>query len=154
MVWMFVEALGKWRHVVVTDRRTAVDWAHQMRALVDHPRFAETEKITVVLDNLNTHDIGSFYEAFAPQEARRLMAKLELIFTPKHGSWLNVAEPELSVMTRQSLGERPISQSWWQSKSPPGLHNATKSKSALTGNSPPIMHATNSGDSTRKLRRD
>ena len=112
VAWMFVEALGKWRHVVVTDRRTAVDWAHQMRTLVDHPRFAEAERITVVLDNLNTHDIGSFYEAFAPAEARRLIAKLELIFTPKHGSWLNVAEPELSVMTRQSLGERPVSQSW------------------------------------------
>jgi hypothetical protein len=106
VVWMFVEPLGCWREVRVTARRTAVDWAEQMRDLVDHPRFQDAEVITVVRDNLNTHDIGSFYEAFPPDEAMRLIRKLEFVPTPKHGSWLNVAEPELSVLTRQCLGDR------------------------------------------------
>lgn len=105
-VWMFVEPLGCWREVRVTPRKTAVDWADQVRDLVDHPRYADTERITLVCDNLNTHDIGSLYEAFPPEEAARLAGKLEMIFTPKHGSWLNMAEPELSVLTRQCLGER------------------------------------------------
>jgi hypothetical protein len=111
VVWMFVEPLGGWRTVPVSNRRTAVNWAHRMRDLVDNPRFASAEKITVVLDNLNTHDIGSLYEAFAPAEAKRIADKLELVFTPKHGSWLNIAECELSVLTRQSLSDRLESES-------------------------------------------
>jgi hypothetical protein len=110
VAWMFVEPLGCWRDVRVTSRRTAVDWAHQMRSLVDDPRFANAELITVVCDNLNTHDPGSLYEAFPPEEAKRIADKLELIFTPKHGSWLNIAESELSVLTRQSLADRVGSQ--------------------------------------------
>jgi hypothetical protein len=109
-VWMFVEPLGGWREVLVTSRKTAVDWAQHVRYLVDHPRYVDAELITLVCDNLNTHDIGSFYEAFAPEEAMRLARKLALVFTPKHGSWLNMAEPELSVLTRQSLGGRIGSQ--------------------------------------------
>lgn len=105
-VWMFVEPLGCWRDVRVTPRKTAVDWAHQVRDLVDHPRYADAERLTLVSDNLNTHDIGSLYEAFSPEEAARLAGKLEMISTPKHGSWLNMAEPELSVLTRQCLGGR------------------------------------------------
>lgn len=105
-VWMFVEPLGCWRDVRVTQRKTALDWAEQIRRLVDHPRYQKAETITLVSDNLNTHDAGSFYEAFPPEEAKRLLSRLELIFTPKHGSWLNMAEPELSVLTRQSLGDR------------------------------------------------
>ncbi len=105
-VWMFVEPLGCWRDVQVTARRTMVDWAEHVRRLVDHPRYAQAELITLVSDNLNTHDLGSLYEAFAPAEAMRLARKLELVHTPKHGSWLNMAEPELSVLTRQSLGDR------------------------------------------------
>ena len=105
-VWMFVEPLGCWRNVSVTGHRKAVDWAEQVRALVDAPRYAEAERITLVCDNLNTHDFGSLYTAFSPAEAKRIMDRLELVFTPKHGSWLNIAETELSVLTRQSLDDR------------------------------------------------
>ena len=106
VAWMFVEPLGAWRGVRVTERRTAADWAVQTRWLVDHPRFAGAERITLVCDNLNTHDVGSLYDAFPPDEARRIARRLDLVFTPAHGSWLNMAEPELSVLTRQALGDR------------------------------------------------
>ena len=106
VVWMFVEALAGWRDVSVTDTKTAVDWAHQVRRLVDSPRYAAAERITLVCDNLNTHSLASLYQAFTPAEALRIAAKLELVHTPKHGSWLNVAEPELSVLTRQCLDRR------------------------------------------------
>jgi hypothetical protein len=104
-VWLFVEPLGCWREVRVTPRKTMVDWAEQVRHVVDHPRYADAELITLVCDNLNTHDLGSLYEAFAPAEALRLARKLAIVNTPKHGSWLNMAEPELSVLTRQALAE-------------------------------------------------
>jgi len=104
-VWMFSEPLAGRRKVNVTDRRTALDWAHQMRDLVDR-QYPEAERITVVLDNLNTHTPASLYEAFEPSEARRIAEKLELVYTPKHGSWLNVAEIELSVLSRQCLNRR------------------------------------------------
>lgn len=104
-VWMFSEPLAGWRKVNVTDRRTAIDWAHQMRELVD-VNYPDAERITVVLDNLNTHTLASLYEAFEPAEARRIAEKLELVHTPKHGSWLNVAEIELSVLSRQCLDRR------------------------------------------------
>ncbi len=106
VVWMFVEPLAGWRTTPVSARRTAVDWAHQVKAVVDHPRYAQAERITLVSDQLNTHRLASLYAAFAPEEARRLARKLELVHTPKHGSWLNMAEPELSVLTRQCLGQR------------------------------------------------
>jgi hypothetical protein len=109
-VWMMVEPLACWRDVQVTAQRTMVEWAKQVRRLVDHPRYAQAEVITLVSDNLNTHDFGSLYEAFKPQEALRLARKLELIHTPKHGSWLNIAEPELSVLTRQAMGDYIASQ--------------------------------------------
>jgi len=104
-VWMFCEPLTGWRTVNVTERRTAIDWAHQMRELVD-VHYPDAERITVVLDNLNTHEKASLYAAFEPAEARRIAEKLELVYTPKHGSWLNVAEIELSVLSRQCLGRR------------------------------------------------
>jgi len=104
-LWMFVEPLGCWRDVRVSERKTAIDWAHQVRALVDDRRYARAERITLVCDNLNTHDIGSLYEAFAAPEAARLVEKLQIVLTPKHGSWLNMAEPELSVLTRQAFAE-------------------------------------------------
>ena len=110
-VWMFVEPLGCWRDVRVTSRRTALAWAQRIRALVDAPRYAGAERITLVCDNLNTHDFGSLYTAFAPVEAKRIMDRLEMVFTPKHGSWLNIAESELSVLTRQSLADRLGSES-------------------------------------------
>jgi hypothetical protein len=104
-VWMFSEPLAGRRKVNVTERRTAVDWAHQMRELVD-VHYPDAERVTVVLDNLNTHALASLYQAFEPAEARRIAEKLELVYTPKHGSWLNVAEIELSVLSRQCLDRR------------------------------------------------
>lgn len=94
-----------WRHVQVTARRTKTDWAHFMRALVD-VHFPSAERITVVLDNLNTHHLASLYETFPPAEARRIARKLDLHYTPKHGSWLNMAEIEFSVLARQCLDRR------------------------------------------------
>ncbi len=97
--------LQGWRDVSVTERRTKQDWAHYMQALVD-VHFPDAEVITVVLDNLNTHKLASLYEAFEPAEARRIARKLDLHYTPKHGSWLNMAEIELSVLSRQCLNRR------------------------------------------------
>ncbi len=105
-IWMFVEPLGGWRNVRVSETKTAVDWAEQVRLLVDDPRCAEAERITLACDNLNTHGLASLYKAFEPAEALRIARRLELVHTPKHGSWLNVAESELSVLTRQCLGRR------------------------------------------------
>jgi len=105
-VWMFVEPLGGWRDAPVTETKTAVDWARQVQALVNQPRYRAAERITLVCDNLNTHAFAALYQAFEPQEALRLIRKLELVHTPKHGSWLNVAESELSVLTRQCLDRR------------------------------------------------
>jgi transposase len=99
------EPLAGWRHVEVTDRRTREDFAHFVRDLVDG-RYKDAERIVLVMDNLNTHTIGSLYEAFTPAEARRIADRLEIHYTPKHGSWLNMAEVELSVLSRQCLGER------------------------------------------------
>lgn len=109
-VWMFVEPLGGWRSVRVTSTKKAVDWAHQVQQLVDDPRYASAVQITLVCDNLNTHDFASLYQAFDAAQAMRLMQKIELVHTPKHGSWLNIAEPELSVLTRQCLGRRIANQ--------------------------------------------
>lgn len=106
VVWMFVEPLAGWRTVPVSERRTAVDWAQQVKAVEEAPRYAQAERITLVSDQLNTHRLASLYAAFPPQEALRLARKLELVHTPKHGSWLNRAEPGLSVLTRQCLGRR------------------------------------------------
>lgn len=103
------EPLRSWRHVKVTDRRTAVDWAHFMKHLAD-VRYPEAARIRIVMDNLNTHNAGSFYEAFAPTEARRLALRFEFHYTPKHGSWLNMAEIELSALERMCLDQRLATQ--------------------------------------------
>lgn len=105
-VWMFTEPLGGWRDVRVSERRTAVDWARQVKALVDEPRYAEARRITLVCDQLNTHTLGSLYKAFDAAEALRIANRIELVHTPRHGSWLNIAECELSVLTRQCLDRR------------------------------------------------
>jgi hypothetical protein len=104
-LFIFFAPLEAWRHVKVTDRRTMIDFAHCMRDLVD-VHFPEAEKIVVIMDNLNTHKLASLYEAFPPEEARRIIEKLEIHHTPKHGSWLNMAEIELSVLQRQCLQAR------------------------------------------------
>lgn len=99
------EPQAGWRHLEVTHRRTHRDFAQQMKWLVEE-RYPEAEVIRVVLDNLNTHKIASLYEAFEPSEARRIARKLEFHPTPKHGSWLNMAEIELSILERQCLDRR------------------------------------------------
>jgi len=104
-LFMFCAPLCGWHHVTVTERRTKGDWAYAMRDLVD-VYFPTATKIRVVSDNLHTHDPGSLYEAFAPEEARRILERLELHHTPKHGRWLNMAEIELSVRGRQCLDRR------------------------------------------------
>jgi hypothetical protein len=97
--------LQGWREVRVSDQRTRIDWAHCVRDLVD-VHFAEAERIVLVMDQLNTHSPASLYAAFPPEEAKRLADRLEIHYTPKHGSWLNMAELELSVLKRQCLVQR------------------------------------------------
>ena len=104
-LFMFYAPLAGWRHVQVTERRTRLERAHAMRDLVDL-HFPTATKIRLVCDNLNTHTAGSLYEAFPPEEARRILDRLELHHTPKHGSWLNMAEIELSVLSGQCLDQR------------------------------------------------
>ena len=102
---MFSEPLTGKRFVNVSERRTAVDWAYQIKESVDI-RYPDADRITLVMDNLNTHTGASLYKAFAPVEARRILEKLEIHYTPKHGSWLNMAEIELSILSRQCLDRR------------------------------------------------
>lgn len=104
-VFMFCEPLAGYRHVRVTAQRTRVDWAFALRDLLDE-KYKNVEKVLLVMDNLNTHSPASFYEAFPPSEARRLTERVEIHHTPKHGSWLNIAECELSVLGRQCLARR------------------------------------------------
>jgi hypothetical protein len=104
-LFMVFEPLAGQRRVKVTERRTAVDFAHLLQEVVD-VQYPQADKIVLVMDNLNTHKLASLYEAFAPPEARRLMERLEIHYTPKHGSWLNMAETELSVLATQCLDRR------------------------------------------------
>jgi hypothetical protein len=107
-LFMFTEPLNGWREVTARPRRTKTDWALEVAALLEG-RYAGCDKVTLVCDNLNTHTKGAFYEAFEPQRARALVRRIQFCYTPKHGSWLNIAECELSAMTRQCLGKRRIS---------------------------------------------
>jgi hypothetical protein len=101
-VFMFCEPLAGWRQVSVRERRTKIDWAQEVAGLLQ-TRYAQAEQVILVCDNLNTHTIGAFYEAFAPEEARSIVRRLAFCYTPKHGSWLNIAECELSSMTAQCV---------------------------------------------------
>ncbi len=104
-IFMFFEPLSGIRYTDITDKRCAVDWAIQIKDLIDN-KYATATRITLVMDNLNTHVGGSLYKAFSPAEAQRLLNKLEIHYTPKHGSWLNMAEIELSILGRQCLRRR------------------------------------------------
>ena len=104
-IFAFVEPLAGVHHVNVREHRTALDWAEEIRYLVD-VMYPDAEKIILVMDNLNTHKPASLYKRFEPAEARRILRKLEIHYTPKHGSWLDIAEIELNVMTRQCLSRR------------------------------------------------
>ncbi len=104
-LFMFFEPDRGWRHIAVTDRRTLVDFAQQMKWLVDEA-YPEADVVRVILDNLNTHRAAALYEAFPPAEARRILKRLEFHYTPKHGSWLNMAELELGVFSRECWDRR------------------------------------------------
>lgn len=104
-LFMLFEPLAGWRHVEVTDRRTALDFAQVVKQLLT-VHYPEAEKVVLVMDNLNTHKLSNLYEAFPAEEARALCERLEIHHTPKHGSWLNMAEIELSVLARQCLDRR------------------------------------------------
>ncbi len=106
-IFMFTEPLSGWRTVHVREQRTKVDWAVEMEELL-RTRYANAQKVILVCDNLNTHTMGAFDEAFPADKARKLVRRLDFRFTPKHGSWLNISENELSSMTRQCLKDRRI----------------------------------------------
>ena len=104
-MFIFFEPLTGWRRIDVTNRRTSIDWALQIKKLVDQD-YTDAEKITLVMDNLNTHVGASLYKTFRPEEAKRIMDRINFHYTPKHGSWLNMAEIELSILSRQCLDAR------------------------------------------------
>ena len=106
-IFMFNEPLGGYRYVDAKERRTSIDWAHQIKRLLDED-YPDVEVVRLVMDNLNTHKIGSLYQAFNPKEAARLAARLEIHYTPKHGSWLNMAECELAALTTQCIETRRL----------------------------------------------
>lgn len=106
-IFMFTEPLGGWREAHALPQRRAEDWANQMKWLIDES-YPDADKIVLVMDNLNTHTVASFYKYFTPEEAFRLSQKLEIHYTPKHGSWLDIAEIELSALTIQCLDNRRI----------------------------------------------
>ena len=106
-IFLFTEPLNGWRYADAQERRTKIDWAHQIKWLLNE-QYPDVKKVVLVMDNLNTHNISSLYEAFKPQEAFALSQRLEIHYTPKHGSWLDIAEIELSALGRQCLGDRRI----------------------------------------------
>ncbi len=104
-IFLFTEPLVGWRRVSVREHRTSIDWAKEIRYLLEE-RYPGAEKVVLVCDNLNAHTITSLYQAFPPEEARSLAKRLDFHYTPKHGSWLNIVEIELSALTKQCLGRR------------------------------------------------
>jgi hypothetical protein len=114
-LFLACEPLAGWRHIAVTEHRGRVDWAGFIRSLLDG-RYRDAERVVLVMDQLNTHALASLYEAFPPEEAKRLAERIELHHTPKHGSWLNIAEIELSVLGRQCLARRIAQQDTLQRK--------------------------------------
>lgn len=108
-IFIFTEPLAGWRNADALLRRTKVDWAHKVKWLLEE-QYPDVEKVVLVMDNLNTHNLSSLYEAFSPEEAFRLAQRLEIHYTPKHGSWLNIAECELSSLAAQCLGSRRIAE--------------------------------------------
>jgi hypothetical protein len=151
-VFMFLEPLMGRRSVDVTERRTKTDWAHQIKELVDE-RYPQAERIVLVVDNLNTHTPASLYEAFEPQEARRLAKKLEIHYTPKHGSWLNTW-PRSSLVcsaANASTGECRTSRASIE-KRKPGNSGTTRRASRSIGASVRRTHASSSSDFTLHFR--
>ena len=141
---MFYNPIDGWRRVGCRESRTRSDWAEEVRRLLEED-YPEAECVTLVSDNLNTHDIASLYYRFDCETAGRLRRRLRLIHTPKNGSWLNMAEQELSVLSRQCLGERRFdSRRRWMRRSSPGRQTATRIIAAPPGVSPPPTPASSS----------
>ena len=137
-LFLVCEPLAGWRQVAVTQRRTMQDFAHQMRWLVDQA-YPETPVVRVVMDNLNTHRLASLYETFPAVEARRIAKRLEFHYTPKHGSWLNMAEIEFSVLSRCCLRQRLPTRRRLGGKSRPWCGSATRLKPSSNGGSTPRL---------------
>ena len=133
----------------MTDRRTRTDWAEVVRRLVDED-YPNKERIVLVMDNLNTHHPASLYAAFEPAEALRIAERLEIHYTPKHGSWLNIAEIELGVLARQCLDRRIPTREFLHRKPEHGRSNETGMRFEWTGVSPPRTPASSSSPSTRQ----
>ena len=150
-IFMFTEPLAGWRKISIRDQKTKRDWAEEIHHLltVDYP---DADKVILICDNLNTHKIGSLYDTYPPDIARDLAERLEIHFTPTHGSWLNIAECELSVFTRQCLGKRAGSKNRSVADQTHGHMTETSAKLELTGNSQPTMPHSNSNAFTRRLR--
>ena len=147
-LFMLFAPLEGWRRVGVTDRRTKVDWAHQVKKLVDED-YPDKDRIVLVMDNpvsstgqaLNTHHPASLYEAFEPMEARRIAERLEIHYTPKHGSWLNMAEIEIGVLARQCLGRRIPDQEVLRREVDAWQNQRNRTWCEWTGASPPMTRA-------------
>ena len=139
---MEVEPLAGKRHVSVTEHRTRKDWAQQIKEMLD-VRYPEAIKVRLVMDNLNTHNIASLYETFEPQEAGRLANRLDIHYTPKHGSWLNMAEIEFSALKGQCLNRRIPDMATMQTEISAWEKTETIVCEKLTGNSHPQMHELN-----------
>ena len=129
-LFIFFEPLSGWRRIDVTARRTAQDWAIQIKKLVDED-YPEAKKIRLVMDNLNTHTGASLYKVFEPEEALRLLDKLEFNYTPKHGSWLNMAEIEFSLLSRQCMSERMADRSYLTQEVTAWVENRNSTESAM-----------------------
>ncbi len=129
-LFLFFEPLRGWRRIDVTNRRTAVDWALQIKKLVDED-YPDAKKIRLVMDNLNTHIGASLYKRFEPEEARRLLDKLEFHYTPKHGSWLNMAEIEFSLLSRQCMRDRMVDRSYLTQEVSAWVNNRNACKSEM-----------------------
>jgi hypothetical protein len=149
-LFMLFAPLEGWRDVEVTERRTAIDYAQVLKELSD-VHFPAAEKIVLVQDNLNTHNPSSLYEAFPAAEARRLVERFEWHYTPKHGSWLNLAESELAILSGQCLDRLSATSTCSSARLRPGSSIATLTTSRLTGALQPPTPASSSRASTRRF---
>lgn len=129
-IFVFTEPLTGWRKVVVSERRTAIDWAQEIQRLLEHD-YAQCQRVILVCDQLNIHRVASLYEAFPPATARRLASRLDIHHTPKHGSWLNIAENELSALTRQCLDRRIPDRETLEQETTAWYHQRNQSQKAV-----------------------
>jgi hypothetical protein len=152
-LFMVTEPLRNWRDVTVSARRTRIDWAHCVKELLE-VHYPDADRVVLVQDNLNTHTPASLYEAFPPEEAKRLADRLEIHYTPKHGSWLNMAEIELSVLAEQCLDRRLADQATLEREVAAWQAARNADGRVSTGASPPRTPGSSSSTFTRQFRAD